>query len=583
MRLFRLTLLAAASLSLCAHAAPEASLVPPLAQVAPNVQTVAPLIQRYQLDWASLNHLYTVDNGKARNAEFRKFYTQWLAALDGMNFDSLGVEDRIDWVMLRGQIAFELREMDAVARRQKESEFLVPFLQPLVDLAEERRVMKSQDGQASAALLNRINGEVRKAQEKLLASGRYDSAKPLAARSTANRAAQMIDALRRDLKQWHAYYDGYDPTLSWWVKAPYAELDKSLEDYAAKLEEHLVGKSAPGLLNVVGDPIGRDGLMSALQRDMIPYTPEELMAIAEKELAWGEAELRKASREMGFGDDWHAAMEKVKNLAVPPGEQTAMVRGLAYEAIDYMKANDLVSVPEVARKSWRMDMLSPQAQLTSPFFLGGDTILVSYPTDTMTHEQKMMSMRGNNPHFSRATVQHELIPGHHLQGFMADRYQPQRKLFDTPFFVEGWAVYWEMLLYERKWAVKPEDRIGMMFWRNHRAARILFSLGFHMGKITPEQAVDMLIKRVGHEPDNARAEVRRSFNGEYPPLYQAGYMIGALQLRALKKDLVDGGKMGLRDYHDAILQGGVLPIEMVRARLKGEKIGRDFRPGWRFY
>jgi uncharacterized protein (DUF885 family) len=228
-------------------------------------------------------------------------------------------------------------------------------------------------------------------------------------------------------------------------------------------------------------------------------------------------------------------------------------------------------------------MLSPERQLANPFFLGGDTILVAYPTDGMTQEQKLMTMRGNNPHFARAVVHHELIPGHHLQLFMADRYQPQRRLFDSPFFVEGWAVYWEMLLYERKFAVTPEDRIGMMFWRNHRAARILFSLGFHLGRITPEQAVDMLVRRVGHEPDNARAEVRRSFNGEYPPLYQAGYMIGALQLRALKRELVDGGKMTLLDYHDAILQGGMLPIELVRARLKGEKIGRDFKPGWRFY
>jgi uncharacterized protein (DUF885 family) len=237
----------------------------------------------------------------------------------------------------------------------------------------------------------------------------------------------------------------------------------------------------------------------------------------------------------------------------------------------------------VARRSWRMDMLSPESQLISPFFLGGDTILVSYPTADMTHEQKMMSMRGNNPHFSRATVQHELIPGHHLQLFMADRYQPQRRLFDSPFYVEGWAVYWEMLLYERNFAVTPEDRIGMMFWRNHRAARILFSLGFHMGKVTPEQAVDMLIERVGHEPDNARAEVRRSFNGDYPPLYQAGYMVGALQLRELKRELVDSGKMPLLDFHDRILDGGMLPIELVRARLKNEKVARDFKPLWRFY
>jgi uncharacterized protein (DUF885 family) len=140
-----------------------------------------------------------------------------------------------------------------------------------------------------------------------------------------------------------------------------------------------------------------------------------------------------------------------------------------------------------------------------------------------------------------------------------------------------------MLLYERKFAVTPEDRIGMMFWRNHRAARILFSLGFHLGKITPEQAVDMLIKRVGHEPDNARAEVRRSFNGDYPPLYQAGYMIGALQLRTLKRELVDTGKMSLLDYHDGILQGGMLPAELIRARLTGQKIAKDFKPVWRFY
>ena len=63
-----------------------------------------------------------------------------------------------------------------------------------------------------------------------------------------------------------------------------------------------------------------------------------------------------------------------------------------------------------------MEMMTPERQLVAPFFLGGETILVSYPTDGMTHEQKMMSMRGNNPHFSHATVFHELIPGHELAG-----------------------------------------------------------------------------------------------------------------------------------------------------------------------
>ena len=564
-------------------AAPAAPLTPPMTHFALSHQAMPALIQRYQLDLASLEHKYTVSNGVARAAAMRDFYQQWRALLDTLPFDSYGVEDRIDLVMLRNQIDFDLREQAAQAKRFAEAERLAPFVRPLIDLLEERRMMQAQDGAASAALLQRALTAVRAAQARLLEGGDINSAKPLASRSVANRAVQVIGATAKDLKAWHVYYEGFDPQLSWWVKRPYAELDKALTDYSASLNERLVGKESPTLLNVTGDPIGRDGLVSALQRDLIPYTPEELMALAEKELAWGEAELRAAAAEMGFGQDWPAAMEKVKTLYVAPGEQTAMVRRLAHEAIGYIDANRLVTVPEVARQSWRMDMLSPERQLASPFFLGGDTILVAYPTDSMTHEQKLMTMRGNNPHFARAVVHHELIPGHHLQLFMAERYQPQRKLFDSPFFVEGWAVYWEMLLYERKFAVKPEDRIGMMFWRNHRAARILFSLGFHLGKITPEQAVDMLVKRVGHEPDNARAEVRRSFNGEYPPLYQAGYMIGALQLRALKRELVDGGQLPLLEFHDGILHGGMLPIELVRARLKGEKIGKEFKAGWRFY
>ena len=82
----------------------------------------------------------------------------------------------------------------------------------------------------------------------------------------------------------------------------------------------------------------------------------------------------------------------------------------------------------------------------------------------------MMGMRGNNPSFCQATVFHELIPGHHLQIFMADRYNPHRKAFRTPFLVEGWALYWEMLLWDMGFPRTPEERVGMLFWRAHRCA-----------------------------------------------------------------------------------------------------------------
>ena len=73
--------------------------------------------------------------------------------------------------------------------------------------------------------------------------------------------------------------------------------------------------------------------MRQLKYEMIPYTPEELIDIANKEFAWCDAEMLKASREMGFGDDWKAALEKVKNTYVPAGEQPAAMLKLYNESV----------------------------------------------------------------------------------------------------------------------------------------------------------------------------------------------------------------------------------------------------------
>ncbi|HEX9760551.1 MAG TPA: DUF885 family protein, partial [Candidatus Acidoferrales bacterium] len=364
--------------------------------------------------------------------------------------------------------------------------------------------------------------------------------------------------------------------------APYKKTDDELRAYVRLLRERVVGIRPNEPEPIIGDPIGRDGLLIDLQYEMIPYTPEELVAIAEREYAWCEAEMKKASRELGYGDDWKKALEHVKNLYVPPGEQPDLIRDLAYEAIEFVTSRDLLTVPPLARDIWRVEMLSPERQRESPFFLGGEVIQVSYPTDTMSHEDKLMSMRGNNPHFSRATVHHELIPGHHLQGFMTERYARHRRVFGTPFWTEGWALHWEMVLWDLNFPRGPEDKVGMLFWRMHRAARIIFSLSFHLGTMTPQQCIDLLVDRVGHERANATAEVRRSFRGNYSPLYQMAYMMGAMQIQSLHRELVKSGKMTSKQFHDRILQSGRMPIEMVRATLTGARLPRDFKSNWRF-
>jgi len=104
-----------------------------------------------------------------------------------------------------------------------------------------------------------------------------------------------------------------------------------------------------------------------------------------------------------------------------------------------------------------------------------------------------------------------------------------------------------------------------------------------VGEWSPQQAVDFMVDRVGLERDNAIAEVRRSFEGSYTPLYQAGYLLGALQLRALRKELVDSKQITNKAFHDEILRLGSMQIELIRLSLMRQKLIRDMSIDWKFY
>lgn len=536
------------------------------------------MIERFGADVGAFNRLYSAQTSQNRADRFRQLYAEYMAGLEKLNFDSLNHDEQVDYLLFANHLRRETRELDREKAQFEEMAALMPFARTISDLEDQRRRLESIDPAKTAALLDGLAKQIVETQ-KGIEGGKI--AKPK--RTVANRAVRTLAGLRQTLRGWFNFHNLYDPMFTWWNKKPYEAVDDALNKYTAYVTTKLVGISADDKTTIIGDPIGREALIEELKFEMIPYTPEELVQIADKEFEWCIAEFKKASREMGFGDDYMKAIEAVKQKYVEPGKQPELIRDFAREAIDYVKKNNLVTVPKVAEETWRMEMMTPERQLVAPFFLGGETILVSYPTDGMTQEQKMMSMRGNNPHFARAVTHHELIPGHHLQGFMTSRYKPYRRMFGTPFWMEGWALYWEFLLWDRGFVKTPEDKIGALFWRSHRAARIIFSLNFHLGNWTPEQCVDLLVNKVGHERENALAEVRRSFAGDYGPLYQMAYMMGGLQFYSLHHDLVDSKKMTDRDFHDAILKQGSIPVEMVRAILTNQKLTKDLIPRWRYY
>jgi hypothetical protein len=542
--------------------------------------SLSSLIEIFSADEMSLERAYPLRISPAHTARFDRFYHDELATLAAIDFNALSQEDKVDYLLLKTQLTSTLHQAAIEQHRLEEMQPLLPFAPTIEGILEKQRLMQRPDAEQDAELLNGMVKQIEATRKQLDPSNpNHPKIDPV----VANRTVQATRQLSRALKSWFGQNDGYDPNFTWWDALPYKSASKAVDDYSDFLKEKLIGIKADDKTTIIGDPVGRQALLNELADNLIPYTPEELIAIAQTEYDWDMKEMLKASREMGYGDDWHAAVEKVKTMHVPPGEQPELIRKLVLEGKDFAVKNDLVTVPPLADETWTMVMMTPERQLVNPFFTGGDEISVSYPTDTMTYDQREMSMRGNNIPFARATAFHEMIPGHFLQFYMNARYRPYRQRFDTPFWGEGNAFWWEMLFYSKGFDATPEERVGALVWRMHRSARIIFTMNFHLGKWTPQQCVQYLIDNVGFDSENDLAEVRRSFDGSVGPLYQSAYLLGALQFRELHHELVDSHKMTDRQFHDTILHEGPMPIELLRADMEGVKLTPDFQSSWKFY
>jgi len=534
------------------------------------------IMQTYYADVTALYRVYIVDGSPEKRERYKKLAEDYLIKVEKLDFNSLSQGCKADYILFKRDLEETVYQYDVEAKEYNAVKQWFPFADSIYAIEKIRRRGGSVDGKNIAFAFSAINKQLQQLQATLSSEKNINV-------NNSRRANIIIEGLEAAAKNVFSFYNAYDPQFTWWVPDLYKKLDSSLVAYGTAFKT-AADKNAPNKdsSGIVGFPIGRDEIVRQLKYEMIPYSPEELIEIANKEFVWCDKEMLKASQEMGFGTDWKKAMEKVKQSYVPAGEQPAAMVKLYNESVAFLKEHDLITVPPLAEETWRIVMMSPKQQLLNPFFYGGEEFAVSYPTNTMDYDARMMSMRGNNPHFSRATVHHELIAGHYLQQFMNERANSYRH-YDTPFWTEGWALYWEMLLWNEKFPQSPEDRVGMLFWRMHRCARIIFSLNYHMGKWSPQQCIDFLVERVNHERANAEGEVRRSFVGGYSPLYQVGYMIGGLQFMALKNEMTTNNKIMLKQFHDAVLQQNSMPVEMLRNILTNQTLQKDYQVKWRFY
>ena len=189
-----------------------------------------------------------------------------------------------------------------------------------------------------------------------------------------------------------------------------------------------------------------------------------------------------------------------------------------------------------------MEMMSPERQKVNPFFLGGESDQRLLPDRRDGPRRQADEHARQQPPLLARDGHHELIPGPSPAEFMNARYNTHRARFAHAVLDRGLVALLGDAAVGHGFPQTPENTSACCSGACTAPSRIIFSLSFHLGNWTPDQCIDFLVDKGGHERANAEAEVRRSFNGSYPPLYQLAYMMGGLQFNALHDELVGKGK-----------------------------------------
>ncbi len=164
---------------------------------------------------------------------------------------------------------------------------------------------------------------------------------------------------------------------------------------------------------------------------------------------------------------------------------------------------------------------------------------------------------------------HEAVPGHHLQNALAleiENVPDFRKDFYPHAFGEGWGLYSEKLGVEMGVYKTPYEHFGRLSYEMWRACRLVIDTGLHAKGWTRQQAMDYLASNTALSLHNVQTEVDRYIAW---PGQALSYKMGELtiwELRA-KAERELGDKFDIREFHDAVLDGGGLPLELLRARI----------------
>lgn len=343
------------------------------------------------------------------------------------------------------------------------------------------------------------------------------------------------------------------------------------------LETILVGR----LLSVpAGQPMGEAAYNRMLrEQDLLPYDAASLWAFAHSQFDATVRELDALAKQIDPKKTWLQIANDVKTDHPDPTQMIRAHQQVVDRARAHLISKDLMTLP------WpETCTVVPRAPTAgnNPYYgaFSGASARPPGPGGTLRGEWQINPF---DPSWDETkahdyleehdwgvilvTAPHETYGGHHVQiMYQMHNPRPLRVRQSTSMFTEGWGLYNEQLFEETGFF--PDERIHLrqLQLRLWRIARVIYDVGLQTGRMTRDQAVALMVEKVGFLKWAAEDEVDSALAR---PGYFIGYYMGYSEILKMRDEYrqAKGAAFTLKDFHDHLLKIGSMPPALVRETL----------------
>jgi len=490
----------------------------------------------------------------------------FLTRLDAVDAESLSLEAQLDLEQTKHNLDGRLLRNDVIRPWAKDPDTYSS------GLANDAFVMISRSFAPPEQRLQSLTARL-KLMPNVLAEARKNLDNP--PRIYTEIAIEQIDGNRdffaKDVPA--AFADVKDAAVLAEFTTANSAVIAALDDYKGWLENDLLPRSNGSFA------YGADTYQKVLAADEMITTPlPELLAIAEEDLEHNRQLFAEAAGKIDPTKPPADVLAEVQNDYPPASELLAVTQANLDSLAQFVRDKQIIDLPPApparvvetppflrATTSASMDTPGPFEKVATEAYFN-----MTLPDPTWPQEEQDDFMRSWYRQMISNVSVHEVWPGHYVQFLYAKDFPSDvRKVFGTASNFEGWAHYCEqMMLDQGLHADDPRYRLAEVQDALLRDVRFIVGIKMHTEGMTVEQARDMFVNEAYLPMPVAESEAKR---GTSDATY-GYYTMGKLMILKLREDYKEklGDRYSLKDFHDAFIKLGPLPLPLIRRAMLGE-------------